>query len=555
MTYLKTHARQKISPPQGEPLNERQVPNRAGGFVFEITPFEQFRRFLILGTAGGTYYAGEREMTKENLKVVEKCIANDGIETVRIITEISQGGRAPKNDQAIYALAACIAYGDERTKQAALTALPLVCRIGTHLFMLVDFLDTFGTLTGRAKRRALARWYTEKTPEQVSYQAVKYRQRGGWSHRDVLRVSHPGSIEPVGEDHVELIKWIAGKDVNLRAVPDIVRGFEWAQRSESASQTATLVREFGLPREALKTEHLTSPEVWTALLETGMPLTAMIRNLGNMTRIGLLTQGSDATKIVSKALADDEAISKARVHPMNVLFALKTYGSGGGWRSRNTWTPVGKIIDALDETFYKAFGNVEASGKRIMLALDVSGSMCAPIGDTNLMCFEASAAMAMVTARTEDDYHIVGFSDARQSAWKSPHKGRFSGSRHGLDDGLTPLAITPRQRLDDVLRYMQSVPMGGTDCALPMLYANDDSIEIDTFVIYTDNETWAGGVHPAKALKDYRRASGIDAKLIVVGMTSTGYSIADPKDPGMLDVVGFDTATPQVITDFASGRI
>lgn len=31
--------------------------------------------------------------------------------------------------------------------------------------------------------------------------------------------------------------------------------------------------------------------------------------------------------------------------------------------------------------------------------------------------------------------------------------------------------------------------------------------------------------------------------------------IADPADPGMLDVVGFDTATPQLISDFARGAL
>ena len=36
-------------------------------------------------------------------------------------------------------------------------------------------------------------------------------------------------------------------------------------------------------------------------------------------------------------------------------------------------------------------------------------------------------------------------------------------------------------------------------------------------------------------------------------MTSNGFSIADPNDAGMLDVVGFDTATPQVISGFAGG--
>jgi 60 kDa SS-A/Ro ribonucleoprotein len=96
---------------------------------------------------------------------------------------------------------------------------------------------------------------------------------------------------------------------------------------------------------------------------------------------------------------------------------------------------------------------------------------------------------------------------------------------------------------------------GRTDCAQPMLYAQAHGRKIDTFVIYTDSETWAGNVHPAQALRDYRRTSGIDARLVVVGLVSNGFSIADPADPEMLDVVGFDTATPQLISDFARGAL
>jgi hypothetical protein len=42
---------------------------------------------------------------------------------------------------------------------------------------------------------------------------------------------------------------------------------------------------------------------------------------------------------------------------------------------------------------------------------------------------------------------------------------------------------------------------------------------------------------------------------VVGGMASNGFSNADPADPGMLDVVGFDTATPQLISDFARGAL
>jgi len=154
-----------------------------------------------------------------------------------------------------------------------------------------------------------------------------------------------------------------------------------------------------------------------------------------------------------------------------------------------------------------------------------------------------------VTAATEPRYETVGFFSGK-GGWKS---GRSTWA--GRVDGLTPLTISPRRRLDDVLRTIDGLPFGGTDCALPMLYAQARKLEIDTFVIYTDSETWAGGVHPARALADYRRASGIDARLVVVGMVSNGFSIADPNDPGMLDVVGFDTATPQLISDFARGAL
>jgi 60 kDa SS-A/Ro ribonucleoprotein len=38
-------------------------------------------------------------------------------------------------------------------------------------------------------------------------------------------------------------------------------------------------------------------------------------------------------------------------------------------------------------------------------------------------------------------------------------------------------------------------------------------------------------------------------------MLSNGFSIADPDDLGMLDVVGFDVAVPQVISEFSKGSL
>ena len=534
-SHLTRVARRTVFTPQTESMRGDQVQNSAGGFAWAVDNWTHLRRFLILGSAGGTFYIGEADLTKQGLDTIKACLAEDGLKTVAEIATISEGGRAAKNDYAIFALSCAVAFGDDKTKAYALNALGTVCRIGTHLFQFVNYLEAFGCLTGRAKRRALAAWYTSKNPDALAYQVIKYRNREGWTHRDILRVSHPGSISEVSDVHASIFSWIAGRDDLEVILPEIINGFELLQNATKANEAAELIAKYGLPREAVPTELLKSPEVWDALLHSGnhgMPITAMIRNLGNMTRIGLLTSQSDATAYVVQALKNDEAIANSRIHPLNVLFALKTYQSGHGFRGTNTWSPVSKIVDALDGAFYKAFGNVEPTGKRTLLALDVSGSMTQPCGSTGISCYEGVAAMALVTEAVEDRTEIMAFSS-----------------------GFVPLDISSRQRMDDVFRVMRGMPFQRTDCSVPMLYAMKNGLEFDAFIIYTDNETWSGNIHPAQALAEYRKKFVSDAKLVTVGMTSGGFSIADPKDPGMLDVVGFDTAAPNIISEFVSGRI
>src|SRR5436190_17082677 len=553
MSYLKRQLPSRV--PQRAPL-AGQVENSAAGYSWPVDVWTRLHRFLVLGSEGGSYYASEWKLTRENARAVEQAIGADGERAVAEIVAISRTGRAPKNDPALYALALAAGVGDEATRKAALAALPQVARTGTHLFLFASFVEGFRGW-GRSLRRAVGAWYAAQSPDALAYQAVKYRQREGVTHRDLLRLAHPARSVSAGnptlavsDEHRALFEWIVrGGDTD--GLPRLVEGFVQAQSATSAAQAAALVREYRLPREALLPEHLTSPEVWEALLDE-MPMTALVRNLATLTRVGVLAPGSGGAAKAVAQLGDAERIRRARVHPIAVLAALRTYASGRGVRGRGDWKPVREVVDALDAAFYKAFGNVEQTGKRPLLALDVSGSMTggSVAGVPGLSPRDASAALALVTAATESQYEVVGFF-AGKGGFKVDLRRRW----YGGGDGLTPLPLSPRQRLDDAVKTVSDLPFGGTDCALPMLCAQAREREIDTFVIYTDSETWAGDVHPVQALRDYRRASGIDARLVVVGMVSNGFSIADPNDPGMLDVVGFDTATPQLISDFARGAL
>lgn len=146
--------------PQGAPIaGTAQVPNRAGGFAWAVDRWARLDRFLVLGTEGGTYYVGERELTVESATAVAECIAHDGARVVRRIVEISEAGRAPRNDPALFALAMAAGLGDEATRAAALDALPRVARTGTHLLHWLQSMQAFRGW-GRGVRRAVGRWYT-----------------------------------------------------------------------------------------------------------------------------------------------------------------------------------------------------------------------------------------------------------------------------------------------------------------------------------------------------------------------------------------------------------
>jgi 60 kDa SS-A/Ro ribonucleoprotein len=545
--------------PQSQPIpGSTQVRNSAGGFAWAVDDWTRFDRFLILGAEGGTYYIGERELVKQNHDALVRCIKADGIRAVNRIVEISDAGCAPKNDPAIFALALVATHGNATAKAHAFANLNKVCRIGTHLFHFAEYVNAMRGW-GRGLRNSVGRWYVDRGADDLAHQAVKYQQRDGWSHADLLRLAHPKApsvqhdavfrwmlegADSLGEREVK--RKVRGEDrvakyAAVGELPQLIEAFEKAKRVSSARDVVKLINEFDLPREAVPTQWLNDVAVWDALLQR-MPVTAMVRNLGKMTSLGLIKPFSDAKKLVLRKLKDETALKRSRIHPLAVLVAQKIYAQGHGEKGSLKWSPVSAVVDALDEAFYATFQNVEPCGQPVLLALDVSGSMaCSMIAGSCINAREASAAMALITAATEPDCEIIAFSAGAHG---------YGGMHGGGEPGITRVNLSPRMRLAEVIQRIEAIPMGGTDCALPMLWAARNKLNVSAFVTYTDSETWAGNVHPAQALRQYRSQFVGDAKAVVVGMTSNGFTLADPNDRGMLDVVGFDTTAPAVIADF-----
>lgn len=522
--------------PQTQPLRGRNmVANNAGGFVFALTQEAWFDRFLVMGTAGGTYYVGEQKMTDDAISALTTLFASaDGPKYVARLVEISDQGRAIKNSPAIAALAVASVSQNEATRKAAFAAVPKVCRIGTHLFEFAQYRQDFGGGWGRGVRNAIGNWYRSKPTDALALQLLKYAQREGWSHRDLLRLSHPKSSPDKNllfdvtcrptktNDDGTVTDMVVSR---LSELPRLYTGAS-AIKTADAKKAAELIREYDLPRELVPTELLKESAVWAALLEK-MPYTALIRNLGNLSKHGLLKPLSKGEQLVKARLADMAALKKARVHPVAMLVAARVYGNGHGVRGDNTWNVNPNVVTALDEAFLASFQFVQPTNKRLLLAIDVSGSMTSALGDLCISSCEAAAAMAMVFARTEPNTYTFGFAKSFKN-----------------------LGITAKDSLKDATRKAQDHNFGSTNCAAPMEYALSHGIEADGFVVITDCETYAGSQHPTQALKKYRQKTGINAKLAVLGTTSNNFTIADPKDPGQMDFCGFDTSTPVAVSEF-----
>jgi 60 kDa SS-A/Ro ribonucleoprotein len=309
------------------------------------------------------------------------------------------------------------------------------------------------------------------------------------------------------------------------------------EKKDTVTAVAIMEQNKKIQREHLPTELLNTPQIWNTLL-SGMGMTALVRNLGKLSQVGV---ASSRSQDIIKMLTDAKNIKESRIHPLQVLVGMKTYSQGKGDLGSMTWPVNSYITTALSTTFRQAFGNITPTGKRFMIGLDVSGSMsmgmCA--GAKNITPREGSVAMAMMTLHAEgaQNVHIYGFSNIFYN---------FNGK------------IRPEMTIQDAIKATD-VPFGATDCALPMTEAlkmyTRSGVEIDVFCVYTDSETYAPTVHPQVALEEYRRVTGIDAKLIVIGMMANQLTIADPKDKNTLNLAGFDTSTPELISMFVRGLI
>ncbi|XP_047225140.1 60 kDa SS-A/Ro ribonucleoprotein isoform X1 [Girardinichthys multiradiatus] len=516
---------------------------------WEISDKTKLCRFLCYGSEEDIYTARELgHVTIDHAGALLSLLQEGrGAEVVEEIKRFAQNGCVVRPGPAFFALALCSQHSELKTRQAAFKALKEICRDAAHLFSFIQYKKELKEgmkcgIWGRALRKAVSDWYNEQDALSLAVAVTRCKQRGGWSHQDLLRLSHTRPAT----DAVALIskyvtkgwKEVQGAYADKENSEEVVKVLSYLEvvekvkHSRDETEVSSLIEEHKLEREQLLTDHLRSKQVWSALLKE-ISLHSILKILGKMTSNKLLEPRSSETQIICDRLQNESSLKKAKIHPFSILLASENYKRGQGYQGKTKWEADSDILKAMDCAFYKSFMNVEPIGKRLVVAVDVSTSLTSVVPGTAISTAVAAAAVTMIFARTEANTHVLAFSEGT----------------------VVPCSLSADMTLAEVTVELVKLPSGSTDCTLPITWATGNKKYIDMFIILTNNPLWTFTASPVESLKKHRLASGADSKLVMCGLTSIGHTIADTEDRGLLSICGFDLGAFNIIRNLALNLI
>jgi 60 kDa SS-A/Ro ribonucleoprotein len=520
--------------PQTQPIPGREmVRGASGGYMFAAEIWQRLRRCLLMGTAQSSYYAGKHELTQDFIEVLQEAIATD---PARVAEEIvyASDGRALNNSAPILALVLLSMGQTQAAKQAFTEIFPQVVRTGSHFYEWLSYTKSMRGF-GKVVRDAGQAWLSGPNVKALAYQLLKYQQRQGFCHRDALRLFH---VKPVSADHDALFKWVLNgwQDLPEPLAPEHplsqIWWYEWLKRHPDQSHEA--IRQGRLTHEMAAPVGKMDQSAWQLLFKE-MPIGAMLRNLGSLTQLGVLRlDATENLERLSAILNSKEHLRRGRIHPIDILKALKTYRSGGQvGRSAKTWRPIPRIVDILESALEHSFEALPPTGKVFMHAVDVSGSMSSyTVTSVGLTCCEVATTMALASAKAERHYMIRGFST------------KFSD-----------LQITAKDSFHTAIEKVRRQNFGATDASVAYDWMIQNRVKADVICFWTDCESWAGRRHPSQALAEYRKQVNANAKAVYVTLVPNRISLADPRDPNSWDLAGFDPAAPRLLQMLATGEV
>nr|CAD7413306.1 unnamed protein product [Timema cristinae] len=579
------------------------------------SPETRLKRFLHYGRETGLYQPGNRLLqdyyVRDNLGAINTLVSEGkATETVSHIVKAFSDGYSAHPESLVFALAMCARTDNQALQQAAYNAVKTVCKAPRFLFLFVMFNDKLADpVSGRGHgwRRVVNEWYLQKTPLELAELVTRYRKRCGWSHKDIFKSSHIKSAD-VGQQavikyvvrglkeakeqfserpeaqqvlaylqNVEDFKhcedeqhaarlleihslslehipshFIKSKEVvNLSLFQEVINSPLYQEHSKSQEViNPPLYQDHSKFQEVINPplyqEHGISQEIWNAIIPF-LSLPDLVGNLKRLARLRLLKGNQPIVSKVVDALNNQATLADANLHPAQVLLALRNYENMN--KNIPLVLPTGhivlplpslpqphvKVVHALNHLLTSSFKLLVPTGMRYLVAVDVRSQMvhgkCWQC--SNVTPAQAAILQALCLVKAERDVTVLAF---------------------GADEVLIPVTLDREITLQQAQDRFKEIPNGPVDLTQPILWAKKNRKPVDVFVVLTDNQVKPGKVKPAVAIQQYRSALHLpNTKFVTCALSCSQIVVANPNDPLMLDIAGYDGHVPRIIEAFSRG--
>ncbi len=501
------------------------IQNEAGGQAYALPARHALAQLVATGTLSQTYYV---DATVQLEQVKALCADLDATFIAKAAIYARQ--TAYMKDMPVLLLA--ILSGREDGAAALKAAFPKVIDNGKQLRNFVQILRSGAVgrrSLGSLPKKLVGDWLSHASDQQLLSASIGQEP----SLADVIRLTHP---KPVTREQEAFFAYVIGRPYEVAMLPETVRellAFHGDATRPIPDVPLQLLMGLGLTREQ-----------WALVARRGS--WQMVRmNLNTFARYGVFHL-PEMVEVIAAKLTDAEAIQRSRVFPYQLLMT---------WASLDQAVPEA-IKKALEQAMELALNHVPVLEGRVVVAVDVSGSMASPVtgyrqgATTKLRCVDATALFAAALKRVNPQVRIMPF-DTRL------HEEAISWLPVPF---LDYFAVKGWQNppVFELAAFLAGKGGGGTSCALPLAKLNREKAWADTVIYFSDNESWVGAGRPngtaMMAEWEVLKKRNPNARLICVDVQPYAHTQVQER-PDVLNIGGFGDAVFRLIGSFAAGEM
>ncbi|WP_313139529.1 VWA domain-containing protein [Stenotrophomonas sp.] len=491
-----------FSNPRAASLPPATTVNEAGGLAYRRDPRAALALYAATGCLNNTFYSNADAQLQQVLALTAQVEPAFVARTAVYARQVAHMKDMPALLLAVLSL-----------RDAAVFAqvFPRVIDNGRQLRTFVQIMRS-----GQVGRRSLGslpkrlvRAWIQQAPVETLVRAAIGQQP---SLADLIRMVHP---KPVDAERKALYAWVVGRPYDAAQLPALVQAYEAFKRDPQGLPPALPFQYFStLPLDAAQ---------WSALARSAS-WQSMRMNLNTFARNGVFDDAA-MVELIAARLRDPQQVRRSRVLPYQLLMA---FHAGKG-------LPL-PILDALQDAMEIATATVPVLPGRVVVAVDVSGSMQWPLtgyrkgASTSVRCVDVAALIAACVLRGQPQATVLPF-----------------------DTQVRPVQLNPRDSVMTLAAQL-AINGGGTSVSAPLEDLNRRRAQVDLVVLVSDNESWRdtrqGGATATMRAWEVLKQRCPQARLVCIDLQPVASSQTAQRED-VLHIGGFSDAVFDLLGQYA----